>query len=50
MADELVRLVERPDLPEYAKAASASVSRLDWEAAGAKVVEIIDQVSGGSSS
>ena len=50
MADELVRLVERPDLPEYAKAASASVSRLDWEAAGAKVVEIIDQVSGGPSS
>ncbi|MDO5286265.1 MAG: glycosyltransferase family 1 protein [Actinomycetia bacterium] len=49
MADELVRLVERPDLPEYAKAASDSVRQLDWATAGAKVVEIIDQVTGGGS-
>lgn len=46
LADELVRIVERDDLPAYAKEASESVVGLDWETAGAKVVAIIDEVTG----
>jgi glycosyltransferase involved in cell wall biosynthesis len=47
LADELVRLVEREDLPQYAAAAAESVTGDDWADAGAKVVSIVTAVSQG---
>ena len=47
LADELVRLVEREDLPQYAAAAAESVTGDDWADAGAKVVSIVNAVSQG---
>ena len=41
LANELSKIVERPDLPEYARAASASVEALKWEESGKKVNAII---------
>lgn len=46
LADEMVRLVERADLPQYARKASESVQGLDWAEAGRKVVAIVDAVCG----
>ncbi len=46
LADEMIRLVERQDLPEYAKSASDSVKSFDWDEAGDKVVAVVDALTG----
>jgi hypothetical protein len=49
LAEMLVRLVERDDLPQYAALAAESVTGDDWADAGAAVVSIVDAVSLGGS-
>jgi glycosyltransferase involved in cell wall biosynthesis len=49
LAEMLVRLVERDDLPQYAALAAESVTGDDWADAGAAVVSIVDAVCLGAS-
>lgn len=46
IADELVALVEQPDLPDYAQRASESVAGITWDDAGSSFLHHVNNVTG----
>lgn len=47
MAEAMVQVVERADLPQHAKKAAESVRSADWDASGARFVKIFTEVMRG---